>query len=145
MLKMSLVVCAMAVGVGACAPQPTRPEPDQAGPDTITAAMPPGDARAGRQAFLDLQCTACHAVPSEGDFPSPVSPTPGPSIDARLADKDLSYVATAIVSPSHQISLATSPEVRGRLQGLLSPMGDFSHTMTVRQFVDLYAFIRSVK
>jgi len=145
MRKTQLAVCLMAVGVSACAPQPTRTETEQADTVTVTAAMPPGDARAGRQAFLDLRCTACHEVPSEGEFPPPVSANLGPPMDARLAGKDVSYLATSIVSPSHQISLDTSPDVRRRLEGVLSPMGDFSHSMTVRQFVDVHAFIRSVK
>lgn len=144
-MQTRLVVSLVVIGVSACSPQPTRTETEQTTAVTVTAAMPPGDARMGRQAFLDLRCTACHEVPSEPEFPPPVSANLGPPIDARLGTKDLSYVATAIVSPSHQISLDTSPDLRGRLQGVLSPMGDFSHTMTVRQFVDLYAFVRSVK
>jgi hypothetical protein len=35
--------------------------------------------------------------------------------------------------------------VRAQVTGVLSPMGDFSRTMTVRQLVDLYAYLRSVK
>jgi len=140
-----LVACVMAICVGGCAQQPTRTEVEQAPAVTVAAAMPPGDAGAGRQAFLDLRCTACHEVPSETEFPPPVSANLGPPIDARLAAKDASYLATAIVSPSHQISLDASPALRGHLQGVLSPMGDFSGVMTVRQFVDVYAFVRSVK
>lgn len=143
--KTQFVAYVIAVGVSACAAEPTRPEPAQAVDVTLAAAMPPGDARAGRQAFLDLRCTACHEVPSEAEFPPPVSASAGPPIDAHLAAKDLFYVATSIVSPSHQMSLETSPALREHLEGVLSPMGDFSHTMTVRQFVDLYAFIRSMK
>jgi len=145
MCKTQLAMCMMVVGVSACAPPPTSTETEQTSAVTVTAAMPPGDARAGRQAFLDLRCTACHEVPFESEFPPPVSANLGPPIDARLAGKDVSYLATAIVSPSHQISLDTSPDVRGRLEGILSPMGDFSQAMTVRQFVDVHAFIRSVK
>jgi hypothetical protein len=111
----------------------------------MTVTTPAGDARAGRQAFMDLRCTACHAVPSEPDFPAPVSVNPGPAIDARVAGRDVSYLATALVSPSHELSPDTSQDVRAHLEGVLSPMGDFSETMTVRQLVDLHAYIRSVK
>ena len=68
---------------------------------------------------------------------------PGPPFDAALATRDMGYLTTAIVSPSHQISLRASPEVRARLEGALSPMGDFSSTMTVRQLVDIHAYLRS--
>jgi hypothetical protein len=36
-------------------------------------------------------------------------------------------------------------KVRAQLAGVLSPMGDFSHSMTVRQLVDIAAYLRSVK
>jgi hypothetical protein len=34
--------------------------------------------------------------------------------------------------------------VRAAIEGRLSPMGDYSHAMTVRQMVDVYAYLRSV-
>ena len=140
------LLCLAAIGVWACGSQPAVTGGDtRAGALEITATMPPGDALAGRQAFQDLRCTACHAVPSEADFQAPVSANPGPPIDARLAAKDLTYLATAIISPSHEMSLDTPESVRAHLQGVLSPMGDFSDVMTVRQFVDLHAFVRSLK
>jgi hypothetical protein len=104
-----------------------------------------GDVEAGRQAFLDLRCTACHAVPSESGFPAPVSANPGPPIDVRLASRDVSYLMASIMTPSHAISTNIGDEMRARLSGVLSPMGDFSRVMTVRQLVDLHAYIRSVK
>lgn len=131
-------------GVGACN-QSSQPAAGAADSQTITLTFPAGDAQAGRQAFLDLRCTACHVVPSEKKFPPPVSANPGPPIDARLAGRDVSYLATAIVSPSHTFSLDTPLQVREHLAGVLSPMGDFSQVMTVRQLVDLQAYLRSVK
>jgi hypothetical protein len=100
----------------------------------------------GRQAFLDLKCTACHAVPSERDFPAPVSANPGPPITPRVGSRDVSYLVTAIVAPSHTISPDSSDAVvRAAFQGRLLPMGDFSRVMTVRQLVDLEAYLRSIK
>lgn len=139
-----LGVVAIGIGVGACSQSP-RPAARAADSTAITLTVPAGNAQAGRQAFLDLRCTACHAVPSEPKFPPPVSANPGPPIDARLAGRDVSYLATAIVSPSHTFSLDTPQQVREHLAGVLSPMGDFSHVMTVRQLADLHAYLRSVK
>jgi hypothetical protein len=62
-----------------------------------------------------------------------------------VSGRDVSYLATAMVSPSHELSARLDEAVRGQLVGVLSPMGDFSHTMTVRQLVDLHAYLRSVK
>lgn len=42
------------------------------------------------------------------------------------------------------MSTNISKEVRPRLEGVLSPMGDFSRVMTVRQLVDLHAYVRSI-
>jgi hypothetical protein len=110
-----------------------------------TITFPIGNAQAGRQAFADLKCTACHAVPSEADFPAPVSANPGPPIDARVSGRDASYLTTAIISPSHELSSGLDESVRGQLAGVLSPMGDFSQAMTVRQLIDLQAYLHNVK
>jgi hypothetical protein len=99
---------------------------------TVAVMLPPSDVEAGQQAFLGLRCTACRAVPSEPDFPAPVCAHPGPPIDARLASRDVSYLMASIMTPSHAISTKIGDEVRARLSGVLSPMGDFSRVMTVR-------------
>jgi hypothetical protein len=137
--RIIVIVGVIVLGATACGPQaPSNTE-------TLAVALPSGDVDAGRQAFLDLKCTACHAVPSEPAFPAPVSANPGPVLDARLASRDLSYLATAIASPSHALSVDTSGEVRAQIQGVLSPMGDFSRVMTVRQFVDTHTYLRSLR
>jgi hypothetical protein len=104
-----------------------------------------GDAGAGRQAFIDLKCTACHAVASESELPKPVSANPGPALGPGTAKSDPSYLAAAIMTPSHAISPNISSEVRANIEGVLSPMGDFSRVMTVRQMIDLHAYVRSIK
>jgi hypothetical protein len=138
----ALLSTVIAVAATACSPAPPETTVGSEAPP-VAVTMPAGDAAAGRQAFLDLRCTACHAVPSEADFPAPVSANPGPPMDAQVAGRDVSYLLTAMVSPSHELSPNMSEEVRSNLEGVLSPMGDFSHVMTVRQLVDLSAFLRS--
>lgn len=125
--------------------RPVTSPPRDAGSQAVTVTLPVGEVQAGRKAFVDLKCKVCHAVPSEPEFPAPVSANPGPPIDARVGGRDMSYLATAIVSPSHELSVDLDEAVRAQLAGVLSPMGDFSHTMTVRQLVDLQAYLRSVK
>jgi hypothetical protein len=128
---------------GAC----TQPAPEMEGAESqeATLTMPAGDAASGRQALLDLKCTACHSVPSETGFPAPVTMKPAPPIDARLGRRDVSYLLTALVSPSHELSPDIGEDVRAQLAGSLSPMGDFSRAMTVRQLADLHAYIRSLQ
>ena len=114
------------------------PDADQ---QTLTLVLPKGDPEAGREAFHALSCDACHAVASEESSPPKISgPVPVPvlgRVQARLAPGDL---ATAILSPSHDVS----PEVRRNLEGTRSPMGDFTEALTLRQLVDLVAYVRSL-
>jgi Cytochrome c len=139
-VKQTILLAGVLVfGAAACSPQVASDTP------TVAVTLPTGDTQAGRQAVLDLKCSACHQVPSEPTFPAPVSANPGPPFDGRLATRDLSYLATAIVSPSHQLSADVSTDVRAQLEGALSPMGDYSRVMTVRQMVDLHAYLRAIR
>ena len=127
-------------------PQPARAAPAQYDTRDVTVVLPNGDAEAGRQAFLDLKCVVCHRVPGETTFPAPVSGTQGPDLDHTLGLRPVSEVAAAIIVPSHSMSIRTSDEVKKRLESmLLSPMGDFSRAMTVRQLADLLAYLTSLQ
>ena len=113
--------------------------------DTVTITLRKGKAPAGRQAFVDLKCHLCHRVEGERGFPAPVSAAQGPDLDATLQRRPASEVAAAIIVPSHSVSVRTSPAVRKTLETrLLSPMGDFSRALTVRQLADLRAYLGSV-
>jgi cytochrome c2 len=149
MNKTVIFAGSIAIAMTTCGPPPESPDEGGTAAETesVTVTLPAGDVEAGRQAFLDLKCTACHRVPSEPEFPPPVSTNLGPTIDSRLVGRDLSDLATAIISPSHEISPKASAEVHASLEGVLSPMGDYSGVMTVRQLVDLnaYLYMRSMR
>ena len=95
--------------------------------------------------LIHWSCTsACRGTPlsiSSVFLAAPVSVNPGPPLDGRLATRDLSYLATAIVSQSHQLGPDIGVDLRARTEDALSPMGDFSHVMTVRQLVDLHTYL----
>jgi len=139
-------------GLG-CAPSPEQPALDQPAtvapaPDETAGAavvLPKGEPGAGRQAFLDLECTVCHRVTQDPEFPAPVSRSQGPDLDHTLRLRPVSELAAAIILPSHSMSLKTSDELKKRLEGVLSPMGDFSRIMTVRQLADLLAYLQSLE
>lgn len=144
-LRKALIVCAAAILPACGSPQTeTMVRKTESDRPTVTVTLPPGDTQAGRQAFVGLRCTTCHSVPSEPNFSEPVGANSGPPIDARLAGRDVSYLLASIMTPSHAMSTNISKEVRPRLEGVLSPMGDFSRVMTVRQLVDLHAYVRSI-
>ena len=151
------LVMATAVALTACAGEPAPPAAEpvaQAARSGVTASinyetvqltLPTGDAESGRQAFIDLQCTACHQVAGEPDLPAPVSASAGPELGPALAPQQPGDLATAIVAPSHAMSIRTSEEVRSQVEGVLSPMGDYSSTMTVRQLLDVLAYLEVIR
>jgi mono/diheme cytochrome c family protein len=114
--------------------------------DTLdTIVLPRGDSHAGRQAFLDLKCHLCHRVAGETSF-SPIAELQGPMLNATLQQQSAAEIASAIIAPSHSLSVRTSESVKARMweQGM-SPMGDFSRVLTVRQLADLVAYFRSLR
>ncbi len=109
--------------------------------DKIDLAVPIGDAAAGREAFVALYCTSCHAVEGESGMAEPVaSQMPVPMLGPDHGKMSRGKLASAIVAPSHTVS----KEVAKKTEGKLSPMADFSETMTVRQLVDLVAYLRTL-
>ena len=110
--------------------------------EPVTLYLPEGDPAAGREAFMELRCTVCHPVTGDEDLPAPVSATRGPQLAPPAGATDTTRLASSIVAPSHIISSGISAETKDRLTGVLSPMGDFSSIMTVRQLTDLVAYLR---
>lgn len=117
----------------------------QSGSSDVLLTLPRGRAADGRAALLDLRCVACHRVDGDADLPAPVSDSPGPALGARQAARGPSHLAASIVTPSHEISIDPDDEILHDVTGLTSPMGDYSRAMTVRQLVDLIAYLESLE
>lgn len=135
MLRTVPAFLALSLLLSACVAPPPRPRPS---PEEILV-VPVGDPLAGRQAFINLSCTSCHAVLGDPSLPSPTSADRGPTFGPAQAQQQLGRLVTSIVSPSHSIPI----EIRARLEEQVSPMGDFSDRMTVRQLIDLVAYLRA--
>jgi len=104
------------------------------------ALLPKGDPAAGQRAFADLRCHACHRVAS-GHFPEPVATPDVPVvIGPRQASFPQARLIESIVAPSHTVPNHL-PTVRS---GSLSRMGDYTDVMSVRQLIDLVAFVQSL-
>lgn len=113
--------------------QTPRPQP---------ATLPAGDPVAGKQAFVEMRCWSCHEVYG-GDMPQPVAEPRMPVYiggNVRSEPDDL-YLLRAIAAPSHELAKGWGTE--GVQSGTLSRMGDYSRVMTVRQLLDVIAFIKS--
>ena len=95
--------------------------------------LPAGDPAAGRQAFVDLRCHTCHAVPGDAEMPAPVSANRGPAVGSMGADETREHLALSIISPSHEI-----PPPR---DSSLSHMGSFREALNVQQLLDLVTYL----
>ncbi|MFW6198633.1 MAG: c-type cytochrome [Acidobacteriota bacterium] len=127
-LPLLLVAALAAVACGGAEPIPMTLEE--------ALHLPRGDVEAGHQAFLDLRCHYCHAVTGDETLPEPMARVRGTEIGPELASQSAARLAESIIDPSHEIP----PPRNSRL----SPMGDFSEAMTVRQLIDLITYIQSI-
>lgn len=105
--------------------------------------LPEGNVEAGKTAFVELGCTSCHRVEGVEDLPPPSTDQAPPIVlggPVRSRPTDARMV-TSIIHPNQRIS---RPYQEGtQAEGGSSRMGDFSESMTVRQMIDLIAFIRA--
>jgi hypothetical protein len=130
---LTLLLTAPTVSLLSCGP----PEKFPAG-----FRLPDGDIEGGRQTFLELKCNACHEVKGV-DFPPPVADPPVPVALGGIVDyqpTDGRFV-TSIVNPSHKLAPGYEKELIKR--GGESRMADYGDVMTVRQLLDLVAFLHS--
>jgi mono/diheme cytochrome c family protein len=104
--------------------------------------LPEGDPRRGEAVFVALKCNGCHQVTGT-HLPSPVADPPVPVAlggDTFTPRTDGELVA-AIVHPSHSLAGGYRPQEVA--SGGLSRMGDFSESMTVRDLIDVVAFLHT--
>jgi len=103
--------------------------------------LPDGDIEKGREAFIQLQCNQCHTVVGV-DLPSPSVAGP---VQVKLGGemfrvKTYGQLVTSIIAPSHIVS----PKYREKFKGPKNPlMPNVSSAMTVRQMIDIVAFLHS--
>lgn len=99
--------------------------------------LPDGDAKKGEQAFLDLKCNRCHTV--EGvELPPPrvFNLTLG---GETTRVKTYGELVTSIINPSHVLSQQYKKQM---VDAKESPMLDLTKDMSVRQVIDLVAFLQ---
>ena len=106
--------------------------------------LPEGDVERGKAAFHQLQCYVCHPVSGYSrSFPEPSAEPPTLVVlgtENRAPSRR--ELIDSIINPSHKIYPGPAPKLEK--SGNLSRMGDFSDTMTVRQLIDVVAFLQSL-
>jgi mono/diheme cytochrome c family protein len=137
MWRKGVFIAGLAVLAGvSCAP----PEKSASG-----FRLPDGDPAAGRASFEELKCNACHRVKGiELKLEPPVADPPVPVELGGLVDyqpTDGRFV-TSIINPSHRLAPGFPEELIK--SGDESRMADYSDVMTVRELVDLVAFLHTL-
>lgn len=119
--------------------------------------IPDGDAAAGRHAFEGFLCYTCHRV-SGDEFPAPTAEPPVPVVLGKGSNLDRPYLFESILAPSHrfakprQSEISADPgmpiskaEYKNIKEGTKSRMGDFREVMTVKELLDLVAYLESLQ
>jgi sulfur-oxidizing protein SoxX len=108
---------------------------------SIGFRLPDGDAAAGQELFVELECTACHTI-SGMEFPPPAEAGPvlitlgGPV--ARV--QTYGQLVSSVINPSHRMSRRFSDQPI--TQDGESVMRVYNETMTVQQLIDIVAFLQ---
>jgi hypothetical protein len=100
-----------------------------------------GNVERGKAAFVELKCTRCHTVAGV-DLPPPTMvgleiPLGGKVYEARTDG----YLVTSIIHPSYRLAHVSRAAPADPEDP--SHMPDYTGVMTVRQLVDLIAFMQS--
>jgi hypothetical protein len=102
--------------------------------------LPNGDPSKGKQVFVEYRCHSCHEVAGVA-LDRPVA---DPPVRVQLGGRVYTpptdgVLATAILHPSYRLAGPREAVVSGRL----SRMGDFTDAMTLREMVDVVAFLQT--
>ena len=110
-------------------------------PPGWTFTVPSGQAAAGRQVFIDLECYTCHQVAQE-TFPefSRGAEHIGPDLTGMGAHHPGEYFAESIINPNAVIVIG---EGYSGPDGL-SRMPEYNDVLTVQQLTNLVAYLKSL-
>jgi cytochrome c2 len=92
-------------------------------------SLPVGDPAAGEATVAAMRCYVCHEMIGS-KFPPAHAHVPGITLGATQARWTRDSLAAAILAPSHE-----RPE---------GQMGDYSEVMTVRQLIDIVAYLQTL-
>jgi Cu/Ag efflux protein CusF len=137
--------CAGAVGLLAASPAlaskhtaatAKRQASDPHHPKGWRFTMPKGDPARGRALFEKFECYYCHEVRGE-QFPQPVETAP--ELSQMSAMHPVEFFAESIMNPNAVVpNLYRAPDGK-------SSMTDFTGKMTVKELIDLSAYVASLR
>ena len=132
-ILMAIVPVFLALSMAAC----------DAGPkSSMGFRLPDGDIEKGKAAFVELKCNFCHTVAGVELPPLEVVPPVVVNLGGQVRNvKTYGELVTSIINPSHRLAKGYKKElisVDGK-----SRMTDYTEVMTVRQMINLVAFLQS--
>ena len=124
------------------APAPSaQPHQGHGTPEGWKFTLPKGgDPARGRGAFVKFECFFCHEVKGES-FPAPDPGKVGPELSFMAGLHPPEYFAEAIINPDAVIDSGRGYEAPDGS----SKMPSFNEDMTVRELVDLVAYLVNLK
>lgn len=130
------VQSALGVDAGTRSPRPATVA-EHHHPQNWRFTLPRGDAAKGRAVFIKYECYSCHEVRGE-EFPEPFEEA-APELSQMGPAHPIEFFAESIINPN-----AVVPKAYQKSDGT-SPMRDFTDQMTLRELIDVSAYIASLK
>lgn len=111
-------------------------------PPGWTFKIPEGDPDAGRKVFLKMECYTCHRIAGE-KVPTvkPDERQPGPDLTGMGVHHPREYFAETIINPNRIVVLGEGYTGHDGL----SIMPDYNDILTLRQWIDLTAYLKSLR
>ncbi len=102
--------------------------------------LPDGDAAAGRETFLYLQCHQCHTVKDE-ELPIIPGTEPYVELGGNVSQvRTYGELVTSIVNPSHKLADGYAKDIVS--EDGVSNMYVYNQYMTVQELTDLVRFLQ---
>ena len=103
--------------------------------------LPDGDAQAGREAFLYMQCHQCHSIEGEQLPGIPGQEPPYIELGGQVTKvKTYGELVTAIINPSHRLATRYAEQVVA--EDGESKMHVYNSYMTVQQLIDIVMYLQ---
>jgi len=103
--------------------------------------LPDGDAMAGREAFLYMQCHQCHTISGEELPLLPYDDPPYVELGGTVTRvRTYGELVTSIVNPSHKLAVGYAEELVS--ENGESNMYNYNGYMTVQELTDIVMFLQ---
>lgn len=103
--------------------------------------LPDGDAVAGRDAFLYMQCHQCHSISGEQLPAIPGQEPPYVELGGKVTQvRTYGQLITSIINPSHELARGYAEEVVS--EDGESDMYIYNSHMTVQELIDIVMYLQ---